>query len=64
MLTGVLHSRAPVHQNSSRDRERAEESKANSPRRSVRADWKGEVLVAVEDVRGLWRDADGEKLGG
>ena len=34
----------------------AEKLHANSPRRSVRADWKEIVLVTVKDVRGCRRD--------
>ena len=55
-LAGVIRLPDSVHQNSSRAYGKKEKLTADSPRRSVRADWNGEVLVAVEDVRGFRRD--------
>ena len=52
-VDGLLDSEHRFKKEKHRD---AEKLHANSPRRSVRADWKEIVLVTVKDVRGCRRD--------
>ena len=55
-LAGVRGFLVSEHRFKKEKHQDAEKLHANSPRRSVRADWKGIVLVTVKDVRGCRRD--------
>jgi hypothetical protein len=63
-LAGVRLNHVSVHHFSKGKRQVKEKLTADSPRCSVRADWKEGVLATVKDARGFRRDPNFSVRGG